>query len=61
MNANGKKESMRNPEAQVSHAIKVINAFLFGKGYDGAAEGVIVLVSRAGIVMHAPERWKTVP
>ncbi|WP_338652756.1 nuclease-related domain-containing protein [Sporosarcina psychrophila] len=61
VNDNGKKEGMRNPEAQVNRAIKAINTFLCSKGYDGIAEGIIVLVSRAGIVMNAPERWKTIP
>lgn len=61
VNDNGKKEGMRNPEVQVSRAIKVVNTFLCDRGYEGTVEGIIVLVSRAGIVMHAPERWKTVP
>ena len=31
----------------------MVNTFLYDQGFESAAEGIIVLVSRAGIVMHA--------
>ena len=56
----GKKEGMRNPEAQLNRSTNAVNIFLQDSGFGGISDGVIVLVSRAGIVMQESEKWKTV-
>ncbi|WP_186668567.1 nuclease-related domain-containing protein [Sporosarcina sp. BP05] len=57
----GKKEGMRNPESQLSRSTTIINSFLRGKGIEMSANGLIVFVSRAGIVMQASEKRETIP
>ncbi|MBO0587077.1 NERD domain-containing protein [Sporosarcina sp. E16_8] len=61
LNDEGKKEGMRNPEAQLSRSTTIIDSFLRDKGIEMSAKGLIVFVSRAGIVMQASEKWKTIP
>ena len=61
MNDAGKREGMRNPEAQLSRSTTIINSFLRHKGIEMSTDGIIVFVSRAGIVMKASEKWKTIP
>lgn len=61
LNDEGKKEGMRNPEAQLSRSTTIINSFLRNIGVEMSANGLIVFVSRAGIVMQASENWKTIP
>jgi ribosomal protein S27AE len=61
MNETGQKEGMRNPEAQLSRSTTIINSFLRNKGIEISSNGLIVFVSRAGIVMQASEKWITIP
>lgn len=61
INDAGEKEGMRNPEAQLSRSTTIIDSFLHNKGIEMSSNGIIVFVSRAGIVMQASEKWKTIP
>jgi ribosomal protein S27AE len=61
INDAGEKEGMRNPEAQLNRSTTIINSFLHNKGVEISSNGIIVFVSRAGIVMQASEKWKSIP
>ena len=61
VNVAGEREGMRNPEVQLSRATNIVNAFFRSRGFDIVADGIIVFVSRAGIVMQPSQKWKTIP
>lgn len=51
----GRREGMRNPEAQLHRAVKAVSGFL-----GVPAHGVIVLASRSGKVVEAPKHYPVV-
>ncbi|ANU23587.1 nuclease-related domain-containing protein [Planococcus donghaensis] len=51
----GRREGMRNPEAQVHRAVKAVNGFL-----GVPVQGVIVLTSRSSKVVDAPKLYPVV-
>lgn len=57
----GKKEGMRNPELQLQRAIKVVQRRLHRKQVDVHVHGIIVLVSRSGLVVEAPRLFPAIP
>lgn len=51
----GRREGMRNPEAQLHRAVRAVSSFL-----GIAVQGVIVLASRSGKVVEAPKYYPIV-
>lgn len=58
---NGLKEGMRNPELQLQRAVKVLQKRLNRNGVDFPVKGLIILASRAGIVIESPTLFQAVP
>ena len=52
---------MRNPELQLLRAVNSITDLLVSEGLNLVVNGLIVFVSRAGIVMSEPKNFKAVP
>lgn len=58
---NGTKEGMRNPELQLQRAVRVLQSRLNRKEVYVPVQGLIILASRAGIVIQAPTLFKAIP
>lgn len=57
----GKKEGRRNPELQLQRAVKILRRNLNKKGIDFPVHGLIIFVSRKGIVVQPPTLFQAVP
>lgn len=57
----GNKEGMKNPELQLQRAVKSLQARLHRKEIDMPVCGLIILASRAGIVIEHPTLFPAIP
>nr|WP_019413870.1 nuclease-related domain-containing protein [Paenisporosarcina sp. TG20] len=57
----GNKEGMKNPELQLQRAVKTLQTKLHRKEIDMPVCGLIILASRAGIVIEYPTLFQAIP
>lgn len=58
---NGQREGMKNPELQLQRAVRVLQSRLKRKDVHVPVQGLIILASRAGIVIQPPTLFKAIP